>query len=403
MRARKPKYKGLRFRRGRWELDFKNALGRRVQEAQKDLRVNDSRSEAEAAARLFKRLEEVKAGKYQAPSERVTIAELTTLYLEQHCAPKVRASTLEDYRQIARDHLTPHVGRFMARELKASHVEAMRAAVAATPSRDVGFRNPAANAKTPAPRVSARTVNKALGLLSSICRYGVRHDHMTKNPCDGISRLRQANAANAMHVLDFGEVSRLLEKCEKRWRLGIEFAVFTGCRQGELLGLSWSDFDWEKRRVFVRRAFKDGAFHDPKTETSVRFIEFPARLVRPLKEWKLACPKGSHDLTFPNTTGGPESASNLLTRGFFPALRRAGLPKIRFHDLRHTYASLSLANGENIAVVSRQLGHRNTIVTQTIYRHLLPGEGAGLTDRLAERVFGGKSVAATPGGETTAA
>ena len=82
------------------------------------------------------------------------------------------------------------------------------------------------------------------------------------------------------------------------------------------------------------------------------------------------------------------SNTNLLQRGFYPALRRAGLCKIRFHDLRHTFASLLIANGEDIVRVSRLLGHSSPTVTLNVYSHILPNEHYRSADRLVEFVYG---------------
>ena len=107
------------------------------------------------------------------------------------------------------------------------------------------------------------------------------------------------------------------------------------------------------------------------------------------REWKLICPRGGHDLVFPNLAGNPISHANWLQRMFYPALRRAGLRKIRFHDLRHTFASLLVSGGADVIRVSRMLGHASPAITLQVYSHKLPGQnrlGADLiSDALACR------------------
>jgi integrase len=170
----------------------------------------------------------------------------------------------------------------------------------------------------------------------------------------------------------------------------ISFAVFTGCRVAEILGAAWSHIDWKSGEFRVRRAFREGHFHEPKTRTSYRSIALPAFLLRELKVWRLACPKGPYDLIFPNLDGQPMSYSNLITRGFHPARKRAGIRRIRFHHLRHTYASLMIRNGEDIVVVSRLLGHANASFTFNVYCHMLPRKRNPIGNRLASLVFGNK-------------
>lgn len=90
------------------------------------------------------------------------------------------------------------------------------------------------------------------------------------------------------------------------------------------------------------------------------------------EEWRLACPHSELNLVFPNSYGNYQSADNLAKRRFLPALNRAGIDKIRFHDLRHTYASLLLANGAPMKYVQHQLGHSSITMTMDLYTHLLP-------------------------------
>lgn len=111
-------------------------------------------------------------------------------------------------------------------------------------------------------------------------------------------------------------------------------------------------------------------------ESDVLVIKSIDRLGRNYKqiceEWRLACPHSELNLVFPNSNGNYQSADNLAKRRFLPALNRAGIDKIRFHDLRHTYASLLLANGAPMKYVQYQLGHSSITMTMDLYTHLLP-------------------------------
>lgn len=170
----------------------------------------------------------------------------------------------------------------------------------------------------------------------------------------------------------------------------ISFAVFTGCRMGEILGAAWGHMDWKSGQFHVRRTYKEGQFQKPKTRTSYRRLTLPTFLLNELKVWRLAYPISQYDLVFPNLDGQPMSHANLLQRGFYPALRRAGLRRIRFHDLRHTFASLMISNGEDVVRVSRLMGHANAAITLNIYSHMIPREHDPSGDRLASLVFGNK-------------
>ena len=90
-----------------------------------------------------------------------------------------------------------------------------------------------------------------------------------------------------------------------------------------------------------------------------------------LKKWKIECPPTELDLVFPNEAGKPIDANNLVKRSFEGALRRAGVRKIRFHDLRHSYASLMIFQGEHPKYIQSQMGHASVSVTMDVYGHLM--------------------------------
>lgn len=111
-------------------------------------------------------------------------------------------------------------------------------------------------------------------------------------------------------------------------------------------------------------------------------IDISNELAKVLKEWRIACPHSELNLVFPNSNGNYQSADNLAKRRFLPALNRAGIDKIRFHDLRHTYASLLLANGAPMKYVQHQLGHSSITMTMDLYTHLLPEVNDGCVNLL---------------------
>jgi len=141
--------------------------------------------------------------------------------------------------------------------------------------------------------------------------------------------------------------------------------------------------DFNSNQFYVRRTFTAGSYYEPKTKSSRRKVDVPRVVIKELKVWKLKCPKGKDDLVFPNGAGNPENHGNLLRRGFYPALRRAELRHTRFHDLRHTYASLLIKNGEHPKYIQRQLGHSSIKVTMDVYGHLMEEVNTESADKIA--------------------
>jgi len=139
--------------------------------------------------------------------------------------------------------------------------------------------------------------------------------------------------------------------------------------------------------VHIQRSFNHQRFYDVKTETSNRKIDLGLSMMAELKKWKLACSPNSRNLIFPNEAGQPMNYSNLVQRYYQPALIRAKIGKIRFHDLRHTYASLLIDQGENIKYIQNQLGHSSPTVTLDVYAHLMKETNQEAAIRLEKAIF----------------
>jgi len=175
-------------------------------------------------------------------------------------------------------------------------------------------------------------------------------------------------------------------------------ALTTGMRQGELLSLRWADVNLDAGHIQVRssvRKMKEGfLFSEPKTAQSRRRVALTLTAIDALQRHRTRqdtarALAGSawrdDDLVFPDALGAPFDGITLLRREFVPLLKRAGLPVIRFHDLRHTAATLMLLKGIHAKVVSEMLGHATISITLDLYSHVLPDmqrEAAAAMDSL---------------------
>jgi integrase len=157
-------------------------------------------------------------------------------------------------------------------------------------------------------------------------------------------------------------------------------ALRTGMRLGELLALEWGDIDFRGGFIEVRRAHVKGQITTPKNGKTRR-VDMSPQLAETLKDLlpeskREAWARGWGEvlgLVFVNGGGKVVDHANLRTRVFWPALATAGLRRIRLHDLRHTFASLLIQNGESLAYVRDQLGHHSIQITVDTYGHLVPG------------------------------
>lgn len=233
--------------------------------------------------------------------------------------------------------------------------------------------------------MNINTLRKLIVALNQIMAYAVRHRYADHNPVRDAERprdQRQQPEGEHIRILNPDKINSLMGSTEgQKYQVLFRMAIFSGARQGELLGLKWSDIDWENKQVHIQRTYTKGHFFDTKTRTSNRKIDLGPVLISELRKWKLASGKNGLGLVFSNEAGQPMNYSNMMNRHFFPAQLKAGISRkleneriegqIRFHDLRHTYASLLINQGENIKYIQTQLGHSSPTVTLNVYAHLM--------------------------------
>jgi integrase len=238
---------------------------------------------------------------------------------------------------------------------------------------------------------SVHHLRKSLVLLTGIMKYAVRQRLIEYNPVQEVEKPKgrsRYKEEDQMDILRPDEIRLFLEKVEtQKHKTLFTLAVMSGARQGELLGLMWSDVDWFNSQLIIRRTYQHGQFYEPKSSTSKRKIDLGPTAMAHLKKWKLACPLNELDLIFPNDIGKPIDKNNLVRRHFEPAIRKAGLRKIRFHDLRHTYASLLIDQGEHPKYIQTQMGHSSINVTMDTYGHLMKMVNRESARRLDMTIF----------------
>lgn len=299
------------------------------------------------------------------------------------------------------------MGKKPRRVKKASNAKASKA----TASK--GSNRTAAPAATLAPA----TVDQAYRVLRSCLEAAVTSGHLGRNPMDGVKRPKVDR--KPMRFLTEDEVDRVADEVADRYRALVLVAAYGGLRMGELLALRWENVDALARSVRVEEqtdtAATLGTTKPPKTAAGRRTVSLPRWVVAELvahgrRQHATDEDEGEGDrdgfgrlrvvgsegepmveaedaprwsgLVFRAPDGGPIDPSNLRHRVWEPAVAAAGLAPTRFHDLRHTCASLAIAAGADILALQAMLGHASAAMTLDRYGHLMPGKPEAVADRL---------------------
>jgi integrase len=294
--------------------------------------------------------------------------------------PSLRYNTHKQYRQIVRQHILPLLGKMRLRDVRPDQIQRLYNGLLQR-------------------GLSARTTRLTHAVLHRALVHAVKLGILPRNPAE--ATMPPKPKRKEMKFLDENQALQLLiaaKESNDRFYALYHLAIATGMRQGELLGLKWADLDIELGMLQVQRQLtmmRGGGFGftAPKTKAGTRRIDLGQHTLEVLQDhrqqqFQETLAAGSrweeNDLIFPSTIGTPMNRDNLRKR-FKLLLKLAGLPKVRFHDLRHSAASLMLNNGIPVIVVSKRLGHAQPSITLDVYGHLIPTkqqEAAVLMDQL---------------------
>lgn len=309
----------------------------------------------------------------------LTVEEHLDRWLKDSIKDTVRTSTHQRYEQITRLHLTPRIGHVKLKELTPAHVQRL-------------YRDRLDSGLSPS---TVRKIHNVLHkALSQAAKWGLVPRNVTEmtNPPKEVSE--------EINPLSAEEAHRLIEAArEDPLEALYVLAIHSGMRQGELLALKWDDIDLESGTVNVKRTLtKDRGkllFGEPKSVKGRRRVDLTNAAVEALRGHlnrqmedmqRLGDLYQDQGLVFTTNTGAPINPSNLRQRSFGKLLNRAGLRKVRFHDLRHTCATLLLRREVHPKYVQELLGHANIKMTLDRYSHFIPGMGRR-TAQAMEEIF----------------
>lgn len=298
------------------------------------------------------------------PPGRLTLAEHLRNWLEGYVKTNCQLGTQDGYQNIVEHHLIPALGQA---QLKHLHPQAIQS-----------YYSKAVE------KLSPRTVAKHHRLLSQALKYAVRQGCLGRNPCELVDP--PSWKGKPMRTLIPAEVEALFDEAKDRYFYSVYYsAVSTGLRQGELLGLRWRDVDLDFLSISVSQVLykRRGIcqFKEPKTAHSRRRVAMTPKLALFLREYRAERERLYRELgkeltldclVFAYPDGRPLDPS-VLSHEFARLAKQAGLERVRFHDLRHTFASLMLMRGAKPKVISEALGHASVGFTMDVYSHIIEG------------------------------
>ncbi len=309
-------------------------------------------------------------------NERQTLAQFLATWLEMK-RHKVKPSTWQRYHDLARLHIAPEVGRVPIARLTAQQVQALYD-------------------KKLSEGLSPTTVHHLHTVLHGALGNAIKKGLVAYNVTDRVDAPRIRHTE--MQTLSESQANQLLEAARgNRFEALYRLALETGMRQGELLALKWQDVDLESGKIAVKASLRYHhgrfIFSTPKTRGSRRSIDLTPHAIAALHahrarqlEERMAIGEAwdkASNLVFCTHRGGPLEATNFVKQSFLPLLKAADLPRIRFHDLRHTAATIAIAKGAPIKAVSIMLGHASVSITLDVYSHVVPSMQEALVKTMA--------------------
>ena len=346
---------------GRWEGRY--TAGRDPETGKTVYKNVLGKTQTEVKAKLKQAIQEnaevdtLKAAQY-------TVGQWMDVWFENYAKIKVRPSSHQTYRGYIDNHIKPNIGKIPLGKLTTLELQKLYKKLLSKGRVD------RIEAKGQPKGLSPKTVRNIHQVISSAMDFAKAQKLIAVNPTDGCALPKLEH--REMKTLPVEQLASFLREAKESGVFEMYYIeLATGLRRGELLGLKWEDLDLEQCTLRVQRQVSriNGEVVEAplKTKNSYRTISLGEDAVGILKKQKKKC--GDSEYVFPSPTGGPISPDSVIQM-LHRVLKRAGLPKVRFHDLRHTFATVALQNGVDIKTVSGMLGHYSAGFTLDTYAHV---------------------------------
>ena len=348
------------------DLGNNPATGKRIRKSKTFDRVKDGKKWAADMELKHKQEIIVDPNKY-------TVADLLLEWYRDYAEVELSPTTFEGYKTIIDAHLIPALGKIKASELQGRHIKSY-----------ISKKRKAGRADGVKGGLSSTTLVQHYRVLSQALKYGRKWKIISHDPLEFVNRPSKRNVE--IETLDKKQLQRLLDYAEGWTYDLIYLAVNTGMRRGEIMGLRWSDIEFQNKMIRVRQTLvisqeQGTIFKKPKSNSSIRGIDITEDVISLLKKRKKQQNENKlmlgpdyiddYNLVFSKDNGDkfyPKVASDRFNR----VAKKAGLEQFTLHSLRHTHATLMLQAGVHPKVIQERLGHSDISTTLNIYSHVIP-------------------------------
>lgn len=351
------------------------------------------KTKQEALARMYDYKASVERGNYVEPTK-MSVEAFLDYWYNNHSANKVKDTTRADDESIIRNHLKPYFGKFKLCSLKGYQIQ-----------ETYNYMTKSGKAKDKKERLSAKTIRNIHAVFSRALKQACKEGLIAKNPLESVTLPRIEKTS--IEILSPKEQKALEEKCyDHPWGMAIILTLYSGMRLGEVLGLAWTDVNFDKNTISINKQCsrlknfdsdvksktKLGLRSETKTKSSNRVICIAKAVMDKLKSYKqeqdthkekIKSVYNDLDMVFCTENGyyiDPKTFGDFYTR----TLKKAGVEHKTFHALRHTFATRALEMGIPPKVVSEILGHSGVQITLDTYTHVSPELQSNAMQKIAE-------------------